>query len=207
MPSFSLEDDGIFIFCVLLGNRKMTKLKNIRQKLNLTQEELAEKSGVSVRTIQRIEAGVEPKGHTLKVLAAALSVEAIELTKEPNKEALIPKEDELNISLIKLINFSSLPFTFVPLVSIILPLMLMFVSKQFNPITKQIVSIQILWTIVSAIVFFSSAIWGKQFFGGNKYMPIIIGLILLSNVVIILVNAASLAKHNKLRIKPNFNLI
>jgi len=64
----------------------MSKLKNIRKKFNLTQEELAEKSGVSARTIQRIEAGVEPKGHTLKVLAAALSVEAVELLKDKEKE-------------------------------------------------------------------------------------------------------------------------
>jgi transcriptional regulator with XRE-family HTH domain len=34
----------------------MSELKKIREKQNLTQEELAEKSGLSVRTIQRIEA-------------------------------------------------------------------------------------------------------------------------------------------------------
>jgi transcriptional regulator with XRE-family HTH domain len=44
----------------------MSKLKQIREQQNLTQEELAEKSGISVRTIQRIESGTEPKGHTLK---------------------------------------------------------------------------------------------------------------------------------------------
>ncbi len=45
----------------------MSKLKKIREKLNLTQEELSEKSGISVRTIQRIESGNEPKGQTLKI--------------------------------------------------------------------------------------------------------------------------------------------
>ena len=42
---------------------------------NLTQEELSEKSKISVRTIQRIEAGTEPKGHTLRALAQALDIE------------------------------------------------------------------------------------------------------------------------------------
>ena len=46
----------------------MSKLREIRERHNLTQEELSEKSGISVRTIQRIESGTEPKGHTLKIL-------------------------------------------------------------------------------------------------------------------------------------------
>ncbi|NQY05646.1 MAG: helix-turn-helix transcriptional regulator, partial [Flavobacteriaceae bacterium] len=47
----------------------MNKLVALRTQRNLTQEELAEKSGISSRTIQRIEAGTVPKGHTLKTLA------------------------------------------------------------------------------------------------------------------------------------------
>ena len=49
-------------------------LKAIREQKHLTQEELAELSGLSVRTIQRIEAGQEPKGHTAKVLADKLNI-------------------------------------------------------------------------------------------------------------------------------------
>lgn len=52
----------------------MSELKKIREEMNLTQEELAEKSGISVRTIQRIESGTKPKGYTLKALAAALGI-------------------------------------------------------------------------------------------------------------------------------------
>jgi len=46
----------------------MSKLKQLREQKNMTQEELSEKSGISVRTIQRIESGTNPKGHTLKYL-------------------------------------------------------------------------------------------------------------------------------------------
>ncbi|MGC4129759.1 MAG: helix-turn-helix transcriptional regulator [Bergeyella sp.] len=41
----------------------MPQLKLIRKQQHLTQEELSEQSGISVRTIQRIEAGTLRKGH------------------------------------------------------------------------------------------------------------------------------------------------
>ncbi len=55
-----------------LGNR----LVSLRKEKNLTQEELVERSHVSVRTIQRIESGeVIPRLSTIKILAKALSVD------------------------------------------------------------------------------------------------------------------------------------
>ena len=57
----------------------MSKLVEHRDKLNLTQEELSKKSGISVRTIQRIESGIEPKGYTLKALAKSLNIKESEL--------------------------------------------------------------------------------------------------------------------------------
>lgn len=56
------------------NTHKLNKLLKYREQLNLTQAELAKKSAVSERTIQRIEKGTEPKGYTLKVLAKALGV-------------------------------------------------------------------------------------------------------------------------------------
>jgi transcriptional regulator with XRE-family HTH domain len=44
-------------------------VQHLREEKNLTQTELAEKSGLSLRTIQRTEAGNVPKGYTLKALA------------------------------------------------------------------------------------------------------------------------------------------
>lgn len=45
-----------------------------REHLNITQKELAEKSGISVRTVQRVEAGDLPKGYTLRALAKTLAL-------------------------------------------------------------------------------------------------------------------------------------
>ena len=56
----SIEEHMMYI------HSPMSKLKKYRQKLNLTQKELAQSTNISIRTIQRIEAGQQPKGHTLK---------------------------------------------------------------------------------------------------------------------------------------------
>ena len=126
----------------------MSKLKKIREKLNLTQEELSDKSGISVRTIQRIESGIEPKGQTLKILAKTLGVKEEDLLEQT--------ETEINSTLVKIINLSSLPFTIFPPANIIIPLLIMFAGKQFNLLTKQIVSVQILWLILAVIIFMLS---------------------------------------------------
>ena len=51
-------------------------IKDLRLKKGMTQEELAEKTEVSTRTIQRIENGeVDPRAYTLQMIAKALEVE------------------------------------------------------------------------------------------------------------------------------------
>jgi transcriptional regulator with XRE-family HTH domain len=52
-----------------------SKVKILREQKNLTQTELAEKSGLSLRTIQRIESGQSLKGFTLKAIAQTLETE------------------------------------------------------------------------------------------------------------------------------------
>ena len=51
-------------------------LKELRIKKGMTQEELAEQTELSVRTIQRIENGeVDPRAYTLQMIAKALEVD------------------------------------------------------------------------------------------------------------------------------------
>lgn len=190
----------------------MSKLKTIREVQNLTQEELAEKTGISVRTIQRIETGKEPKGYTLRVLAKALAVEEnVLLFKEAENEKLEDLEEIhqthetvlINYTKLKIINLSSFPFILIPPFNIIIPLILMYKMKEKNSLTKQLVSIQILWTIVAPIVFMLG-IFLKL---GNQFTLVLMALIVLSNVFIILRNAVEIDKHNKLYYKLNFNMI
>ena len=52
------------------------KLAELRKQNGLTQEELVEKCNISVRTIQRIEAGeVEPRSYTIKTILNALNIQ------------------------------------------------------------------------------------------------------------------------------------
>lgn len=188
----------------------MSKLKAFREQQNLTQEELSENSGISVRTIQRIEAGTKPKGHTLKTLAKTLGLEEKELVDEKNenqdkyeKSTITEKPILLNFQIIKLINLSSLLLIIIPPLNILLPLVLIATTKQKNPITKQIISIQIMWTILAPIIFML-VLFLKL---GNKVALISMILIVLSNVYIILRNAVEIDKKNKLYYKLNFNMI
>ena len=190
----------------------MSKLKTIREFQNLTQEELAEKSGISVRTIQRIETGKTPKGYTLKVLAKVLAIEENALLLENvEKENLEHVEEfnqteestSVNFTKLKLINLSSIPFILIPPLNIIVPFFLMFKMKQQNSLTKQLISIQILWTIFAPIVF----MLGVFLKLGNQFTLLIMILITFSNVYIILRNAIEIDKHKKLFYKLNFSMI
>lgn len=191
----------------------VSKLKIIRESQNLTQEELSKKSQISVRTIQRIEAGTEPKGYTLKSLAKALSVQANELLinkadAEPQPACHDNPESEvepsaINYRYIKMINLSSLLFVVLPPLNILIPLLLSYKLKTKNRFAKQIVSIQIMWTILAPIVFMLGILLKL----GNTFTLGLMVFIVLSNVFIILRNAMEIDRNKKLYFKLNFNMI
>ncbi len=59
------------------------RLRDLRKRALLTQEQLAERSGIAISTVIRIERNqVEPQGRTIRKLAEALGVEPQELVKE-----------------------------------------------------------------------------------------------------------------------------
>jgi transcriptional regulator with XRE-family HTH domain len=59
------------------------KLRETRKRKLLTQQQLAERTGVGVATIIRIERNqVEPRGSTIRKLAEALEVEPEELVRK-----------------------------------------------------------------------------------------------------------------------------
>lgn len=178
----------------------MSNLLLYREKLNLTQEELAEKSGISVRTIQRIEAGTQPKGFTLKALSKALEIDSKLLLENYSKQ------EKLNYSLIKLINLSCLLFV-IPFANIIVPLLIMYQKKQINSFTKQIISIQILWTISVAFLIFISPFIQRLFSIENSLILIVLMLSIVSNLYIIIRNVISLDKQKNLHIKLNFSFL
>ncbi|WP_339881695.1 helix-turn-helix domain-containing protein [Polaribacter vadi] len=178
----------------------MSKLTEYRKKLNYTQSELSEKSGISVRTIQRIESGAKLKGHTLKAIALALNMNPSEL----NETSI--KKIQYNYPLIKLINLSSLLF-FIPFANILIPLLIVHLKKEKNSITKQIISIQILWTIVSITLFFITEILQNVFLLNEQLSLVILVICMLINIFIIIRNTIEIDKNKQLYIKLNYSII
>lgn len=188
----------------------MSRLKQIRELQNLTQEELSEKSGISVRTIQRVEAGTIPKGHTLRILAKTLDIQEdtlLQVEREAKAEennAITETILSIDYSKIKLINISSIFFVVLPPLNILVPLLLAYIFKQKDTIfVKQIISIQILWTILAPIVFMSG-IFLKL---GNTFALILMIVIVLSNIFIILRNTAEIDRNNRMYYCLNFSIL
>lgn len=194
----------------------MSALKRIREEQNLTQEELAEKTGLSVRTIQRVEAGTEPKGYTLKTLIATLNISEKDLSVSGNfssEAEIIIESDEtvlqaekvetFNSIMIKIINLSSLPFAWFPVVNFLPPLLLMIFTKEKTIIVKQIISLQIFLAVICPVIFLIIAFLKL---GSGSVMLTMCGLT-LANVFIILRNTYEIDRKQKLRYCLNFNII
>jgi transcriptional regulator with XRE-family HTH domain len=190
----------------------MSELRKIREEQNLTQEELAEKSGLSVRTIQRIESGITPKGYTLKALASGLGVHEKEvLPPEVHDEevtdeqpVLMQEETEtVRYSLVKIINLSSIPFAWFPIANFLLPLLIMLFTKQKSSMVKQIISLQIFSAVIAPVIFMIVALMKL----GSGSVLITMILLTLANLYIILRNAYEIDKRQKLFYRLNFSMI
>lgn len=88
-------------------------IKELRIKKGMTQEELADKTEVSARTIQRIENGeVDPRAYTLQMIAKALEVDYnLFVENEANEEQTVERVNANNW--LGLIHFSgTIPLIF-----------------------------------------------------------------------------------------------
>lgn len=119
------------------------RVKELRNKRGMSQEILAEESGLSLRTIQRIEKGeTNPTGDSLKRLSNALDVipdELIDWTIKEDKKYLI------------FLNLSALTFLFFPLLGILVPFILWTSKKDkikhINKLGRNLINFEITWTI------------------------------------------------------------
>ncbi len=176
------------------------KIIQLRKNKGLSQESLAEMSNVSLRTIQRIEKGtVNPRSFTLKTLAEALEIQPSELTIIDSESNDIHKE----ISILKRINVASLLVVIFPILNIIFPVIIWKRSKKLHELNTQagkIVTLQILWTIITIIIFFSIPLLLKIFTedsGIGKFMsPLSYLFCVVLNIIIVLKTTVKLNKSN-----------
>jgi transcriptional regulator with XRE-family HTH domain len=88
------------------GGDHAEKIRSEREQRGWTQEELAEKSGLSTRTLQRLEKGAPPSAETLRRLAETFGISISEMETTPQRhhfKSPLPKDGRLRKTLLILL--------------------------------------------------------------------------------------------------------
>ena len=132
----------------MINSQLAVRVKEYRTRKGMSQEVLAEKSGISHRTVQRIENGESnPTGDTLIRLSTALGVnpdDLIDWTLLEDRKYLI------------FLNLSAMSFIFFPILGILVPF-IMWTSKKdklrnINKVGVELINFELTWTIMLVIV-------------------------------------------------------
>ncbi len=121
------------------------KIRDVRKKKGLSQEELAECAKVNLRTIQRIENNEsEPRGKTLNLICKSLNI---------NAEDILDYGKQTDKSYLIIFHLSVISFLVIPLGNIILPLILWISKKDkiigLKDIGVNLLNFQIIWSILA----------------------------------------------------------
>lgn len=177
-------------------NELANRLIELRKRKGFSQEFLAEESGISLRTIQRIEKGeTQPRGDTLQRIAKGLGV---------TSEELIDWKLEKNSSYLVLLNTSALSFLFFPILGVLIPLVL-WVSKKNNvhkvdEVGKEVVNFQITWCLF--IFLFYLLIFVRIIFDISISLRLN-PLVITAYFVILYILNVTLIVYNSIRIKKS----
>ncbi|WP_291867056.1 helix-turn-helix domain-containing protein [Maribacter sp.] len=184
------------------------RVKNLRNKKGVTQELLAENSGLSLRTIQRIENNeTVPRGDSLKRLAIALNT---------SPDHIIDWKIKEDKGYLTVMSLSALAFLFFPILGIIIPLVFWILKKDklknVDKIGKSILNFEITWTIIFFsyfILLFLGVFNGLMTHISPSiitkiYIPVI--LLYFYNFVVIVVNTIRISKNKKTKYIPAFRI-
>ena len=182
------------------------RVKELRSRKGLSQEQLAENSGLSLRTIQRIENGeTEPRGETLKRLMNALDAAPDDLMDWSIAE---------DKGFLTAVNLSALGFFVFPLLGILIPL-IMWISKKdklkdINKTGKEILNFQITWNLLVFLtyIFFMGGIFLRHSLMRNPFMLVgIIGFLYIYNFVLIIINTVRIYNGNEIKYFPKIRFL
>jgi transcriptional regulator with XRE-family HTH domain len=140
------------------------RITALRKSQGLSQEALAEQSGVSLRTIQRVEQGdTVPRGHTVQALAAALGVALVDLHQQPehkaapllsaSEPAAAPAALPADPDFLQWLNLSTLSFLILPLLNLVVPWLLWRKRRHRTAhvaeLGRRILGFQVLWQVAT----------------------------------------------------------
>lgn len=196
-------------------------LKQFRKIKQLSQQELSDESGISVRTIQRIENNLS-KGspYIIKALCKSLQIEIDDLevnnvqpeSHKTNSENVtksfgeVSFEKHIYIRQLKLINLSSMLVLLFPLLNLLFPFILYWRFRKSLSIqadAMKILSFQILWSLFTLLlVIFIPAIsqffFGMQEFSGHALFFWIYLLSVVLNILFTIDTAIRLNRSRKI---------
>lgn len=173
------------------------KIKVIRKRKGLTQEELAEASKVNLRTIQRIENNQnEPRGKTLQLICEALDI---------NSEDIVNygKVDDKNYLII--LHLSVISFIIIPLGNILIPLIIWLFKKDkilgLKEAGIRLLNFQILWTFISYLALIICIIIAMMHidlgFISFKSLLLIFFLINFINIILPIIYTVKICNNHK----------
>ncbi len=187
-------------------NHLAIRLKELRNQKGMSQEVLADESGLSLRTIQRIENGeTNPTGDSLKRLSNALNL---------NPDELIDwsiKEDKRYLTFL---NLSTLTFLFFPMLGILVPFILWTSRKgkikNINKLGKDLINFEITWTIILFFIPFLLFLFSKIGLLENLTLSIIfivIGAMYFINLIFILLNTVRINNEKDVIYYPQIKFL
>ncbi|WP_272149283.1 helix-turn-helix domain-containing protein [Tenacibaculum aiptasiae] len=187
-------------------NQLAKRVKELRTQRGMSQEFLAEESGLSLRTIQRIENGQSnPTGESLKRLANALQITPSELIDWAIKG---------DTKYLTFLNLSALTFLFFPLLGILLPFILWTAKKDqiknINIVGKSLINFQITWTLLLFFIPITLYVIARIGIVENislREFFITIILLYLINLILILFNTLRINNGKNLVYLPQINFL
>ena len=175
------------------------RIRDIRKKKGLSQEELAESVKVNLRTIQRIENNEsEPRGKTLNLICDVLQI---------NPEDILDYGKQPDKSYLTIFHLSVIVFLAIPVGNIIVPLILWMNKKDkiigLKEIGANLLNYQIVWSIITFSSITAFAFSKIMHYG---YYPILfyvfIGLYAL-NIILPIIFAIKTNKGKTQNLYPN----
>ena len=176
------------------------KIKEVRKKKGLSQEELAESAKVNLRTIQRIENNEsEPRGKTLNLICNVLNI---------NAEDILDYGKQMDKSYLIIFHLSVIVFLAIPIGNIVVPLILWMNKKDkiigLKEIGANLLNFQIVWSIFTFISIFTFALFKIMHYRTyNILFYVFIGLYAL-NIILPITFAIKTNKGKTENLYPNF---
>jgi len=131
-----------------------------RKRRGMTQERLAELTGITVRTIQRIENGNNtPRSFTIVLIAKALDTAYESLVSdEPAPEDVKNQEAfrEDNIHFLQLLTLSCFSFIFIPIIHFLIPMWLLkranIKDQKIKTLSRKTIRTQVIWVAATNLL-------------------------------------------------------